>query len=287
MFIQPNVLENNHTRPGADRFFNGHGAYIDTLNVQLNLTENTSVLGGKFAPSFGTAWDVAPGIYGTDFAEDYELSEQLGFAIGHNFGTDSIGTILLTGNIFTADTTFMSNSVGAVRGRAEKIDGGAGNTEELNNYSVTLDLGDIKSVEGLSVHLGYRHLAKGVDSSNAENGYVAGFVYETHLSEELSAALTGEFTHLSHAGGGADDQNFFTAGVSFGYGQWHLDVAGTQRNTDVAGGADVKDELFQISLGYTDAYETDWNIGYKFSEEGGVDTEFFGVFVTKTFGFEG
>jgi hypothetical protein len=32
---------------------------------------------GKLNPGFGVAWDKAPGIYGTDLAEDYEISERI------------------------------------------------------------------------------------------------------------------------------------------------------------------------------------------------------------------
>lgn len=280
-----NVLE--PTRPGKDRFFEGHGLYVEALNVQFNVTKNTSLLAGKYAPAFGTAWDVSPGIYGPDFAEDYELTERLGLAIGHNFGSEDIGTALVTGHIFTQDTTVLSNSVFAKRGKTLKSSGGAGNTKKLNNYALTLDLADLQAAEGLSLHFGYRHLSKGVDSVSNETGYVAGFTYEMQISQEVSAALNGEFVHLENSGGGADDQNYFTAGISLGYDRWHLDIAGTQRNTDVAAGNDVKDELFQASIGYRDQYDIDWNIGYKFSEEGRVDTHFLAVFITRSIGFDG
>jgi hypothetical protein len=62
----------------TDRYFGDHGLYVDTLNIQVEHAGFMAVA-GKFGPGFGTAWDVTPGIYGTDFAEDYELSEMIGF----------------------------------------------------------------------------------------------------------------------------------------------------------------------------------------------------------------
>ena len=66
--------------PGEDRFFEDLGLYAEELYGQVNLGRGFSILGGKFNPAFGTAWDVTPGLYGTDFAEDYETTERIGFA---------------------------------------------------------------------------------------------------------------------------------------------------------------------------------------------------------------
>ncbi|MEM7214103.1 MAG: hypothetical protein AAF423_01070, partial [Pseudomonadota bacterium] len=61
--------------PGQDRFFDDHGIFVEVLEAQINLSDDTNIVAGKIGPGFGTAWDVTPGIYGVDFAEDYELSE--------------------------------------------------------------------------------------------------------------------------------------------------------------------------------------------------------------------
>ncbi|MCB1415460.1 MAG: hypothetical protein KDJ64_03505, partial [Nitratireductor sp.] len=63
--------------PGEDRYFDGLGLYVDTLNAEFSSGPFTLVA-GKFGPGFGTAWDVTPGMYGTTFAEDYELGEMIG-----------------------------------------------------------------------------------------------------------------------------------------------------------------------------------------------------------------
>ena len=56
--------------PGDSRAFEDHGLYAETLGIVF-ATDEFSVHGGKFNPTFGVAWDLAPGIYGVDFAEDY------------------------------------------------------------------------------------------------------------------------------------------------------------------------------------------------------------------------
>src|SRR3546814_10831198 len=66
--------------PGDDRFFfEDHGLYAEDLFGEYDAVGRFAVRAGKFGQKFGIAWDVAPGIWGTDLAEDYELAEQIGF----------------------------------------------------------------------------------------------------------------------------------------------------------------------------------------------------------------
>jgi len=271
--------------PREDRFFGDFGVYIDTLNAQFNFNENTNVVVGKYAPTFGTAWDVTPGIYGADFAEDYELAEQIGLGFYHTFNGMRFGSVTLGANVFFADTTVLSESAFTNRGKTRLSDGGAGNTEELNNFSITLDGEELPELEGFAWHLGYRHLSAGLGDIADEQGFVAGLTQEVDLGDNKAAIFNLEFATFDNIGGSADDADYMTAGLTLVNGQWHADFSGTLRNTDVAGGPDVDDKLFQASIGYTDQHDIDWNVGYKYAEEGGVDSHTIGVFVTKAVEF--
>lgn len=271
--------------PRDDRFFDDHGLYIGTLNAQFNLSEDTNILLGKYGPGFGTAWDVTPGIYGSSFAEDYELSEYIGIGLTHSFNTERFGNVTLGVNAFHMDTTALSDSTITKRGRTRLSDGGAGNTEKLNNYSITLDGNELPEMDGFSWHLAYRHLSAGIGDIADETGIAAGFIQETELSDGKTAAFNFEFADLSNAGGSADDIQFVTAGISVVDGPWHLDLSGTFRSTNMAVGPNVNDELFQVSLGYVDDNDIDWNVGYKFSEEGGLDSHTIGLLITKSIEF--
>ena len=91
--------------PMDDRVFEDHGAYVDELYLRYDFGP-AAVFGGKIHPTFGIAWDAAPGIYGVDFAEDYELAEMIGGGVEVPFaagGTDHI----FTASVFFADTTFL------------------------------------------------------------------------------------------------------------------------------------------------------------------------------------
>ncbi len=271
--------------PREDRFFEDHGLYLEVLNAQINFSDNTNLVAGKFGPGFGTAWDATPGIYGVDFAEDYELAEFIGFGVNHTFDGGNAGEVTFGANIFFADTTFLSDSVGTRRGRTRLTDGGAGNTEELDNFSFTLDGTELPSMPGFSWHLGYRHLSAGLGDVADENGFAVGFIQEADLGDERTATFNFEYAVFDNLGGSADDASYLTAGLTLADGPWHTDFAGTLRNIDVAGGPDSDDVLFQASIGYVDANDIDWNVGYKFAEEGGVDSHTFGFFVTKAIEF--
>lgn len=270
--------------PFEDRTFGDIGLYVDTLNLQADLG-NLTLLGGKFGPGFGRAWDITPGIYGTDFAEDYELSEQIGFGAAYRFETATLGTHTLGGNLFFADTTFLSDSVFTRRGRLSPDDGGAGNTERLDNFSVTLDGEDMPGLTGFSYHLGYRHLSVGLGDASDEDGFVAGLAQESELANGMVLTVNGELAYFSNAGGSLDDALYATAGLGLVIGPWHGELAGTIREIDFDGGGSGTDYLAQISAGYTFDNGLDLSLGYGYTREDTIDSHFVGLRLAKSFEF--
>lgn len=270
--------------PFEDRFFGDVGLYLDTLNLEAEIGDLTFVA-GKFGPGFGRAWDNTPGIYGTDFAEDYELSEQIGFGAAYSVATPAAGTHTLGANIFFADTTVFSDSIFTRRGRLSTADGGAGNTGRLDNFSVTLDGAEFPSLPGFSYHLGYRHLSAGLGDLGSENGFVAGVAQEAKLASGLLLAFTGEVAHFDNFGGTLDSATYFTPGLALGGEHWHGELSGTVRriNFDVGGGQ--TDLLAQASVGYTFDNGIDLSAGYAFVRAENIRSHVVGVRLSKTFEF--
>jgi hypothetical protein len=65
-----------------NRAFEDHGLYLEGLYLAY---ENGpfGAKAGKLNVGFGVAWDITPGVFGTDFAEDgYETSERIGGIAG-------------------------------------------------------------------------------------------------------------------------------------------------------------------------------------------------------------
>lgn len=271
-------------RPGEDRTFGDIGLYIDTLNIEMAAGPVT-LTAGKFTAGFGTAWDTMPGIWASDLAEDYELAEQLGFGLAWDLGATPVGALTLGVNLFTADTTALSDSAFTKRGRLTRADGGAGNTGKLNNVSLTLDGADIAAAPGLSWHLGYRELKPGLGDNATERGMVFGLAQAFELANGAELAVVGEVARLHNAGGGDDRADYATLGIGLARGSWHGEIAASSRKIRLGAGGSERDSLVQVSGGYTWENGIDLSLGYARLSEAGAKSDTIGLRLTRSFSF--
>lgn len=268
---------------GEDRYFRDLGLYVDTLNVSVEQDGFTAVA-GKFTPGFGTAWDITPGIYSSEFVEDYEFSEMIGAGAGYSFDMGAAGTVTAGASLFFVDTTVLSDSLFTRRGRTLRSDGGAGNTGRLDNVAVTLDGSDIDMLPGFAWHLGYAHLSAGEGDEASVNGWVAGVQHETELSGGANLALNGEIAYLD-AGAATGSSVYYTAGAGLTQGPWHGELAGTFRQV-AEYGQEYDDLLLQASAGYRFDNGVDLAAGYAFRSDTGTDSHRVGVRLTWSFEHE-
>lgn len=272
---------------GDDTYFDNHGVYVEQLKLSYS-GENWSVFAGKYNAVFGTAWDVTPGVYGVDFAEDYEMTEKLGLggSIGHDFGV--LGTQTLSAGLFFADTSFLSNSSITKRDDLDLNDGGVANTEDFASFTASLDGADFAGLKGLNTHLSLRSQSEGhVDTDTVrENGYAAGINYTRPLSERVEMFVMGEWAGLRDEGGtSGKDVDYLNLGGSLVFdSHWNLGASFTSRDTKETGLAELDDEMYQISAGYAFDNGFGIDVGYKSSEESDVDTQTAGVLLS--YGYE-
>ncbi len=275
------------TDPGDDTFFDNEGLYAEELKLSYT-DDDFSLFAGKFNPSFGTAWDLAPGIWGVDFAEDYEVAERIGFGGSFTLGSEQTGDHTITGNTFFADTTFLSESAVTRRAELDKSDGGISNTEDLSSYSVTLDSENVAGVNGLNTHLGYRNQSDG-DADvglNRESGYAAGANYGFPVGNGVDAEVLAEWVGIHDVDGTADDVDYITTSLVLTILEsWNFAASYTRRDMNVAGGADIDDHLHQFSTGYEFENGVTVDVGYRGTEEAGVDTAILGGLVAYTYEF--
>lgn len=274
--------------PGEDRFFEDHGLYAEELFGQVNLGRSVSILGGKFNPAFGTAWDVTPGLYGTDFAEDYETTERIGFAAAIERTNRALGTATLAGSVYQADTSELSRSLFNDRGRTSVSDGGVSNTESLESYTATLDAAEAPALGGANLHLGYRFQKQGKTAADLEDehGYVTGL----NGSRSVNGVEWGwivEIAYLDNAEGTRDELWYITVGgsVQFG-GKYNIATSYTTRTRDVSDGPDFDDRLIQVSAAVELGHRWTFDAGYKYHVESDVDNHTVGVLFAKATGFD-
>ena len=269
------VFENIQDRePDEDNWFDNEGAFIE--EIKLNYENGPwAAWAGKFNPGFGIAWDYGRGIWGEDFAEDYEITEKIGVGGSYTFENDQIGSHTLALNTFFADTTFLSGSTITKRDTLDKDDGGVSNTEDFSSYVASLNGEDVAGVKDLYYKLGFRHQAEGDADvgTDDENGYEVTLGHKFAVTDRVSADALVEYANISHFETGPDDAEYITASLITKLDdRWNVTLGYTARNFDVAGGDDVNDHLFQVSGGYDFGQGTTAEIGYRNTEEDGVDT---------------
>jgi hypothetical protein len=240
--------------PGVNQIFTGAGSYIDVLQVQYD-TGDFSVWGGKIHPAFGRAWDVTPGLHGTDLAENYELAERLGAGAGYSFEGAGFAN-RLQANIFTVDRTLLSESIFNNRGRASLDDGGAGNTDGFSSIAAALE-GCIGAEpescydEGsFGYQLAARYQLGGSTGDGNELGLVASLNKAISLSEDTTIRLFGEFGWFRNYEASADNAVVMTVSGALETGPMTYSLAYAQQRILVVGEADDSEQLFDATAMY-------------------------------------
>ena len=239
--------------------FRAEGAYIEQLYAVATFNP-VEIYGGKIHPRFAKGWDVTPGLYGTDFDEDYELTEKIG--VGGAVTANFFGTHTLSVESFFNDTTFLSNSLfsrpsindsDVLRpGHARHTDGGAGNTETLDNFDVVLEGADLPHLKGVTYNLGWSRQKHGTSEEKNENAYVAGLAWEYALTEAIKIIPMFEYAHVSNQGGADISVDYVTFAIGADLGQgWSASAHATIRPVeDHAANDDYTDHLVGFSVGY-------------------------------------
>ncbi len=244
--------------PVDDRTFKDIGGYVDTLFMQYE-SSIASIALGKLGVPFGVAWDIAPGIYGTGFPEDYETAEQIGSVISAPIPVLP-GVPTLSVSAFFADTTALSESVGENRGRTRKSDGGVGNTESLENFAVSLDGG----LAGTTYSLGFRRLAAGEGDPEDEYGVAFGLARTIDLGEDMSLEALGEIVHFINTGGAAEENSLYlTLGAALTKGDWTGSAVYALRSFEDAN----TDRMATVGLEYAIAEGVSFGVAYRYGRE--------------------
>ncbi|MBK1871484.1 hypothetical protein [Taklimakanibacter albus] len=268
--------------PGEDRFFKDTGTYAEILQGQVEIGALT-LFGGKIHPAFGRAWDVTPGLHGTDLAEDYELSERIGG--GASLAFEALGlSNALSFSAFTADRTILSESLFTNRGRLHLSDGGAGNTDGISSVAVALDgcLGaeiDSCYAEGtFGYQIAGRYQKGGEDSDGDETGIIGSLNKSFEVGEDMSVLLFGEVGWFQHFDGGSDDAFTLTGSGALKDGPFTYSLAYTQLRTDATEHQVDASAIYSLGDLVSVAGET-WSLGagYTFDRADEEDTHIVGL----------
>lgn len=286
--------------PSGDSFFKSHGLYLEKIYATY-APEPFKLKAGKLNPPFGMAWDRAPGVFGTDFAEDYELTEGIGARASITFENEDIGTHELGATVFFFDNTFLSSSAftrpriddpfTARPGRLRKRDGGPGNTNAPESFTVTLDGEKIPALPELVYTVGFAYFAKGETETREQKGFVAGVAYELSITEEISFTPIFEYARFWDAGGQPGNIRYYTLGGELGWNQWLASGSVTWRDNsfpideESGSGGKFTDRLLTFSVGYQLTDDLVLSAGWKRERIERQDTDTFGVLLAYGYKF--
>lgn len=269
--------------PREDRYFEDQGFYFEDLFLTYE-TGTYAVRAGKLNPGFGIAWDAAPGLYGSEFAEDYEMTERIGITAGVTFGAGDGGRHTLAAGTFFLDTTVLRHTLGRSRGTLGHSDGGVSNTEDFSSFNLVLDGGGFAAAPKFSYHLGLIRQANGVDGTTDETGIVIGVSHEFDLGAAVTLAPLVEFARFGDSGGSdGTDVDYRTFSLQGKREAWNLALSYTERDTAQTGSADIDDYLVQVSAGYQFASGWAADVGWKQTRTAGVHTDTVGILLAREF----
>lgn len=219
-----------------------YGLGVETLYAGYK-NSNLGVGLGKIEPTFGIAYDKSrfSGVYGTTLPEEYELTDKIGGSIAAIFPFGNI-----TFNMFYDDTTDLSNTAFNKQGR-DKSKGGAGNTDKLNNFSLTFN----GKFDNLSLNFGYRQLEASLPAESNENGYTIGAEYLLELPYDINFLPFAEFTYLDDFDGmKSRNVSYLTTFLPLIYENWHFILSNTSKYDVEKGYRNYSSYLTQASVGY-------------------------------------
>lgn len=222
--------------------FSSYGLAVETLNIGYK-NDNFAMGLGKINPTFAKAYDKArfSGVYGVLMPEEYELIGKIG---GYVSAILPVGTI--TFNTFFDDTTDLSRTMFNSTKKDKSI-GGAGNTEKLNNFSLTYD----GNFNNLSLNVGFRYLDVDLDNEKPEKGFVLGAEYLMELPYDVNFLPFAELAYFDNYKGMENrDVAYFTTFLPIIIDGWHFIATNTIKFDHEKGYKNYVSHLTQLSAGY-------------------------------------
>ncbi len=268
--------------PGENMVFEGIGTYVAELYTVIEVGPATT-RAGKFDTIFSLASQVAPGINAGDLVSDFDADERLGGEIV--LGYEGFGlSHALAATAFTTDRSILSESLFTHRGRTSLSDGGAGNTEGVSSFSLTLDGCDGSEtvdcyLDGdFGYRLGFRYQRAGhpteediEDDVNLGNelAYLAAATKSFEL-DEMTLRLLGEMALIRHFDGRQDDALVVTGSAALDVDTLTYIATYTQQMNLIAGDPDTRDYLADFEIIYSSDDNTpfagsSWQLGAAYS----------------------
>lgn len=268
-----------------NRAFEDTGLYLEDFYAEY-AGDRLGARAGKLNPGFGVAWDRTPGVYGTDLAEDYETSERIGVVASWRVGEGRYGSHVFSASTFFADTSIFSESALRGRGDTRERDGGVSNTESFESFLVALNGENIPLPGKAGYHLSYMKQAAGRGDTDDENSVALAVFTSLDLGANFTFdPLVEAVRQVNQGGVSGQDRFYLTVGGQLSWSGWNIATSVTERYTDNVAAINNTDSHFHVSAGYGFDFGLSIDVGWKVSEDAGVETRTLGALAAYTLEF--
>lgn len=246
--------------PGEARVLKKLALYSEEAFAQWNKEWDgpfITIRAGKFSPNFARAWYLAPGVFGTDFVNDYQIVEQLGAQVSAGMKSAVFGTQAVSVSGTRGDRTFLTQSLFNNRGQVRLSSGGPSNTVAPTSIAAAYDGVRVPVMGGLlSYQIAYATLGRGRNDTGQERLAAIGANMTFPLEiPGLSDSGIVEVRPLAEVarrwdpdGHRSTTSTFATAGLEVLNNRWNADAVVTQRRIEGPGAR--TEYLAQGTLGY-------------------------------------
>jgi len=227
----------------------------------------------------------APGIYGYQVFEAYQVTGRVGAGANVRFDLGDYGKHQLDLSLFRADRSELSRSWITKESPLTRADGGVANTSGFSSWSISLGGADFYSydlskawLERFSYRLGYAKQTKGVDGERDEERWSIGLQQGFNFVDWDGIAVV-EVMDIDHLGGeSAHDRRYTTLGLNLQRGRWT--IGGSYSLID--NHAEEADEnhdghILQVSVAYQLYRGLDVALAVKDSEQDGEERDRIGL----------
>ena len=261
-----------------------------TINIEALTASYSGETGGVGIGKYfllDGIWDRRPGLFGNFMSDDLDLDGVLAIRSWLNLGHFMDSEHYLYAGVFFRDTTFLSGSLITSNDRLLKDDSGLANTEQFNNFIISLHGDELPYASDWAYSIGFVYQSPGVDDSNSENSYFLGLYGDFDISEETEFFPFTEFLLRTGADGEDQTATTFLVGASFQHGPWNFGTSYSIRHLQENDSStpSIIDHNAQIFTSYNFSSGVYIDLGYQFLRENETDNHVISLTIGFVFDF--
>lgn len=258
-------------------FMYGEGVTAGDVWVQWS-DQRTGIIGGRYTAPFGLAPLVLPGVFDTNFVNNYNFGGLLGGLATLSTGDEGGGIHALNAGFFGIDTTFMADGIFA----STAAPSGPGTGGGVDSWVIGYSGANIPLLyPTLDINVAYINFGEGIGAAAQQQGFNAGAYWQYMINNDGLDTLDArywsigplfEYVHFWNNNGVQDaTADYYTFGLITNYGNWQADATVGWQNLTEPGTADQDNFLFTANLGYNFfGPQSLVQVGYAYQETAGT-----------------